>query len=58
VLFISGDDATAKAPLQTGLDDVGFAVINLGSLVVGGRLQQLGGPLAGVKLTIHGRFAI
>ena len=58
VLFISGDDATAKAPLQKVLEEVGFACIDLGSLAIGGRLQQLGGPLAGVNLTLHERFTL
>jgi predicted dinucleotide-binding enzyme len=58
VLFISGDDAAAKAPLQKVLEEVGFACIDLGSLAIGGRLQQLGGPLAGVNLTLHERFTL
>ena len=58
VLFISGDDAAAKAPLQRVLEEVGFACIDLGSLAVGGRLQQLAGALAGVNLTLHDRFSL
>jgi hypothetical protein len=58
VLFLSGDDPAAKGPLQKVLEDIGFACIDLGSLAAGGRLQQLGGPLAGVNLTFHGRFSI
>ena len=52
VLFLSGDDAAAKAPLRTALQEVGFGCIDLGSLAVGGRLQQVGGPLGGVELTM------
>ena len=32
--------------------------IDLGSLASGGRLQQLGGPLAGIKLTVGERFSL
>jgi predicted dinucleotide-binding enzyme len=46
VLFISGDDAPAKADVSALLEDGGFSVIDLGSLDVGGRAQQVGGPLA------------
>jgi predicted dinucleotide-binding enzyme len=49
-LFISGDDAAAKADVSALLEDGGFAVIDLGRLGVGGRAQQFGGPLAGHDL--------
>ncbi len=42
VLFISGDDHEAKRPLNDLLEQVGFCSVDLGSLAVGGRLQQLG----------------
>ncbi|MGH9785406.1 MAG: NADPH-dependent F420 reductase, partial [Terriglobia bacterium] len=46
VLFVSGDDAAAKATVTEMLEKAGFAVIDLGSLAVGGYLQQFpGGPL-------------
>jgi predicted dinucleotide-binding enzyme len=45
VLFMSGDDATAKTVAGL-LDEFGFAPIDLGTLKVGGALQQFpGGPL-------------
>jgi 8-hydroxy-5-deazaflavin:NADPH oxidoreductase len=58
VLFISGDDASAKKPVKDLVEEVGFSCVDLGSLAVGGRLQQLGGPLAGVRLTFSERFAL
>jgi hypothetical protein len=58
VLFISGDDADAKKPVNELIEQIGFECIDLGSLASGGRLQQLGGPLAGVRLTFVERFAL
>ena len=46
VLFMSGDDAPAKKEVAKVLDRIGFATIDLGSLAIGGALQQFpGGPL-------------
>ena len=46
VLFMSGDDAPAKKEVAKVLDRIGFATIDLGSLSIGGSLQQFpGGPL-------------
>jgi 8-hydroxy-5-deazaflavin:NADPH oxidoreductase len=46
VLFVSGDDAQAKAKVAALLDRLGFFPVDLGSLAVGGRLAQFpGGPL-------------
>lgn len=51
VLFMSGDDASAKVDVGALLERAGFAVIDLGSLEVGARLQQFpGGPLPGLNL--------
>lgn len=58
VLFISGDDASAKNALGAVLDEVGFAAVDLGTLAVGGRQQQVGGPLAGLNLTLEDRFVL
>jgi 8-hydroxy-5-deazaflavin:NADPH oxidoreductase len=58
VLFISGNDAEAKKPLNDLIEQVGFSCVDLGSLAIGGRLQQLGGPLAGIKLTFAERFVL
>jgi hypothetical protein len=58
VLFISGDDADAKKTVHNLIEEIGCEPVDLGSLAVGGRLQQLGGPLAGIRLTFSERFAI
>lgn len=51
VLFMSGDDAAAKKDVSGVLVKAGFAVVDLGSLAVGSRLQQFpGGPLPGLNL--------
>jgi predicted dinucleotide-binding enzyme len=47
VLFVSGDDSTAKSVVVDLLQSFGFATLDLGDLHVGGRLQQVGGPIAG-----------
>jgi 8-hydroxy-5-deazaflavin:NADPH oxidoreductase len=45
VIFLSGDDAAAKAAVVELFDDAGFFPIDLGDLVTSGHMQQLGGPL-------------
>lgn len=45
VIFLSGDDASAKTPVVELFDAAGFFAIDLGDLVTGGRMQQVGGPL-------------
>ena len=45
VVFLSGDDAAAKAAVSELFDAAGFLPIDLGDLVTGGRMQQVGGPL-------------
>jgi hypothetical protein len=50
VLFLSGDDGAAKAVVAELFEGAGFFPIDLGDLVTGGRMQQAGGPLAGVNL--------
>jgi len=49
VIFISGDDADAKAEVVAVFQDAGFATIDLGSLATGGAMQQIHHPLAGVN---------
>ena len=51
VIFLSGDDAGAKAEVVTLFEDAGFATIDLGDLATGGAMQQIHHPLAGVNLT-------
>ena len=51
VQYVSGDDAAAKALVKELLESVGLAVIDLGSLAVGGALQQFpGGALPSLEL--------
>ncbi|SOZ49256.1 NADP oxidoreductase coenzyme F420-dependent [Cupriavidus taiwanensis] len=51
VMFLSGDDANAKAEVARLIDRLGFFGIDLGSLDVGGRQHQFpGGPLAALNL--------
>ena len=51
VIFLSGDDADAKSEVVAALfGDAGFFVVDLGRLREGGRMQQLGAPLAGHDL--------
>jgi predicted dinucleotide-binding enzyme len=52
VLFVSGDDAAAKAGLRSVLEANNFAAIDLGDLATGSRLQQVGGPLGGLDLRL------
>jgi predicted dinucleotide-binding enzyme len=58
LLCVSGDDDEAKKPIKALIEQVGLACVDLGSLAIGGRLQQLGGPLAGIKLTFTERFVL
>ena len=58
VLFVSGDDSGANTVVSQMLQKAGFAVIDLGSLSVGGYLQQFpGGPLATLNLVKLGNPA-
>jgi hypothetical protein len=50
VMFVSGDDADAKAEVVALFQDAGFAAIDLGDLATGGEMQQIHHPLAGVNL--------
>ena len=52
VIFVSGDDEASKRVVKDLIDSFGFAAIDLGGLVTGGRIQQAGGPLAGLDLFI------
>ncbi len=50
MVFLSGDDVDAKADVISLFEDAGFSTIDLGALITGGAMQQLGAPLAGVNL--------
>jgi predicted dinucleotide-binding enzyme len=52
VLFVSGDDDASKESVQRLIAQLGYAPIDLGGLVDGGRMQQPGGPLAGLDLLL------
>jgi predicted dinucleotide-binding enzyme len=56
VIFVSGDDQTAKDSVVSLLDAVGFAGVDLGTLRAGGALQQLGGPLSALNLHLIDRL--
>jgi 8-hydroxy-5-deazaflavin:NADPH oxidoreductase len=47
VIFVSGDDRDAKAVVIGLVKEFGYAPVDLGGLVEGGRMQQAGGPIAG-----------
>jgi 8-hydroxy-5-deazaflavin:NADPH oxidoreductase len=50
VIFTSGDDAEAKQLVIELINSTGLAAIDLGSLVVGGAMHEVGAPLSGVEL--------
>jgi hypothetical protein len=50
VIFLSGDDAEAKSEVVALFEGAGFFVVDLGGLRDGGRMQQVGAPLAGHNL--------
>ena len=47
VIFVSSDDKDAKAVVTGLVEEFGYAPVDLGGLVSGGRMQQAGGPIAG-----------
>ena len=56
VAFISADDDGAKRRVEILLKELGYSVIDLGSLRDGGLIQQAGGPLAGRDLWERGKY--
>jgi predicted dinucleotide-binding enzyme len=50
VLFVSGDDVSARATVVDLIKRLGFAAIDLGGIAEGGRAQQFGGGIAGKEL--------
>lgn len=49
VLFVSGDEARARATVSELVDSLGFAAVDLGNIAEGGRAQQFGGGLAATE---------
>lgn len=50
VIFTSGDDTEAKQLVIELIDSMGFAAIDLGSLITGGAMHEVGAPLSGLEL--------
>jgi predicted dinucleotide-binding enzyme len=50
VIFVSGDEADAKAEVVALFEEGGFAPIDLGDLATGGAMQQIHHPLGGLNL--------
>jgi predicted dinucleotide-binding enzyme len=50
LIFVSGDDADAKADVVALFEDAGFATVDLGEIATGGVMQQIHHPLAGINL--------
>ena len=50
MIFISGDDADARADVAALFEDAGFAAIDLGDLATRGEMQQIHHRLAGANL--------
>jgi len=49
VIFTSGDDAEAKKIVMDMINSIGFVAIDLGSLVKGGAMYEVGAPLSGIE---------
>lgn len=49
VIFASGDDTEAKQLVMELINSTGLVAIDLGSLVIGGAMHEVGGPLSGLK---------
>ena len=52
LIFVSGDEEESKRVVKNLIESFDFAAIDLASLVTGGRIQQAGGPLAGLDLFV------
>ncbi|MBD0256597.1 MAG: NADPH-dependent F420 reductase [Cytophagales bacterium] len=52
VVFVSSDDIEAKSTVQSLISSIGFATVDLGGLIEGGKMQQAGKPLAGLNLLL------
>jgi predicted dinucleotide-binding enzyme len=50
VIFTSGDDTQAKQLVIELINSTGLVAIDLGSLVIGGAMHEVGAPLSGLDL--------
>jgi len=50
VIFASGDDTEAKQLVIDLINSTGFVAIDLGSLITGGAMHEVGAPLSGIEL--------
>src|ERR1700733_1474709 len=50
VIFTSGDDAEAKQLVIELINSIGFVALDLGSLITGGAMHEVGAPLSGLEL--------
>ena len=50
VIFTSGDDTEAKQRVIELIDSTGLVAIDLGSLITGGAMHEVGAPLSGLEL--------
>lgn len=51
VIVMSGDNNEAKAKVSEVISSIGFNPIDLGSLSIGGKLQDVGGSFSSINLT-------
>ena len=56
VAFVSADNDEAKERVEGLLEQLGYAVVDLGNLRDGGLIQQAGGPLAGRDFLERGEY--
>jgi hypothetical protein len=49
VIFTSGDDTAAKQLVIDLINSTGFVAIDLGSLITGGAMHEVGAPLSGIE---------
>ena len=50
VILTSGDDTEAKQRVIKLINSAGFVAIDLGSLITGGAMHEVGAPLSGLEL--------
>jgi 8-hydroxy-5-deazaflavin:NADPH oxidoreductase len=50
-IFVAGDDAEAKQAVSGLIEEIGFAPVDIGGLVEGGRRQQPGSPIYNRPMT-------